>query len=88
MPADKEHPFGHARIEYLSSICLALFITLVAGQIIYKSYEALNLGINIPQKNIASIIILIISIFLKLILIIIYNRAGEIKSAGFTDKCD
>lgn len=83
LPADKEHPFGHARIEYLSSICLALFITLVAGQIIYKSYEALKLGINIPQKNIASIIILIISIFLKLILIIIYNRAGEkIKSAS------
>ena len=25
-PADREHPFGHARVEYIASIIIAMFI--------------------------------------------------------------
>ncbi len=32
-PADKEHPFGHARIEYIASMAVALLILLLGGEL-------------------------------------------------------
>ena len=36
-PADKEHPFGHARFEYIASSVIAIGMLIVAVQLGYQS---------------------------------------------------
>jgi cation diffusion facilitator family transporter len=38
-PADREHPFGHGRIEYLSALIVAFMVMLVGLQFIKSSFE-------------------------------------------------
>ena len=35
-PADKEHPYGHARIEYVSSMIVSFFILLIGWELLSK----------------------------------------------------
>lgn len=39
-PPDKEHPYGHTKIEYLISILEAVFILCAAGSILWKTFQA------------------------------------------------
>ncbi len=38
-PADKDHPFGHGRIEYLSSLLIAFLIGLVGFEFLTSSFD-------------------------------------------------
>ena len=38
-PADKHHPFGHARIEYLSGLIVAFLIMLLGAELVRSSFE-------------------------------------------------
>lgn len=77
-PADKEHPFGHARIEYVSSMIVSFLILLVGfelmtssiGNLIDKSTDSLNVT---PLTY----VILIISIVLKLWLGLFYRTIAK-----------
>lgn len=63
-PADREHPFGHGRIEYLSALIVAFMVMLVGLQFIKSSFERI---IN-PTPVVFELIpfvLLFISIFLK-----------------------
>ena len=44
-PADKDHPFGHARMEYITSMILSFIIMLVGFELFISSGEIL-LGIT------------------------------------------
>lgn len=64
-PADKKHPFGHGRIEYLSSLLVSAIILLVGFEFIKTSF----LRVLSPQPvkfNLISFIIIIIAIPLKI----------------------
>lgn len=64
-PADNEHPYGHGRIEYISSLILAFIIFSVGMQLFKTSFSK----ILSPEKvlyNPLVIIILIISVLVKL----------------------
>ena len=68
-PADKDHPFGHARIEYISGFIVSLLVALVGVELIMSSFEKLFLweeAINDPKTIIITIIVLIFSILAKL----------------------
>ena len=60
-PADKEHPYGHERIEYVLSLIVALVIFLVAFETLKESFdkilapEALNFSYWVLIALIASI---------------------------------
>src|SRR5437867_2321261 len=43
-PADEQHPYGHGKVESLSSIAEALLILVAAGYIIAHSINKLVLG--------------------------------------------
>ena len=63
-PADREHPFGHGRIEYLSALIVAFMVMLVGIQFIKSSFERI---IN-PSPVIFELVpfvLLFVSIFLK-----------------------
>ncbi len=75
-PADKDHPFGHARVEYLTGLILGNAILLVGVELIKSSFNKI---IN-PGKTIFSIemiVVLIVSILAKLLLSVFYNKFGN-----------
>ncbi len=64
MPADKEHPFGHGRIEYISALIVAFMVMLVGIQFIKSSFQKI---IN-PETvvfELVPFILLLLSILLK-----------------------
>lgn len=75
-PADREHPFGHGRIEYLSALIVAFMVMLVGVQFIKSSFERI---IN-PTPVIFDLIpfiLLFVSIFLKIALSRFNKFVGE-----------
>ncbi len=63
-PADKEHPYGHGRYEYLSSMIVSVFILLVGYQVIVSSGKSL-IHPKIVILTPISIIVMIVSVFVK-----------------------
>ena len=64
-PADKDHPFGHGRIEYLSSLIIAVIIMLVGFSFLKTSFGK----ILHPEKvtfNLITVISLLISVIVKI----------------------
>ena len=75
-PADRDHPFGHARIEYVASMIVSFFVLLVGFELFRESFGK----IFAPQSTNFStlvIIILIISILLKVWLFFFGRRAAK-----------
>lgn len=63
-PADREHPFGHGRIEYLSALIVAFMVMLVGLQFIKSSFERMVNPTPVVFELIP-FILLFISIFFK-----------------------
>ena len=65
-PADKEHPFGHQRIEYITGLIVSIIVVALA---IILGYQSVDKIINpvVTEYSIVSIIILSIAILLKII---------------------
>lgn len=77
-PADRDHPFGHARMEYISSMIVSFIILLVGFELLIDSGELLidpskrtPLDLSIP-----ALVILIVSIAIKLWLGIFFRTVG------------
>ncbi len=62
---DKEHPFGHGRIEYISSLIVS-FIIITMGFELVKSSVAKIITPEAPRFNLVMILILAASVFIKL----------------------
>ena len=78
-PADRDHPFGHARIEYIASMVISFLILLVGFETISNSLSVL-VGISAANSvsfSTAMLVILGASILLKLWLAYFYNRIGK-----------
>lgn len=75
-PADKEHPFGHGRIEYIGSLAVGFIILLAAWELLKTSAERIINPISI-EFSYVSIILLILSIFIKLWMYFFDNYIGN-----------
>lgn len=75
-PADKEHPFGYGRIEYLSGLIVSFMVLLVGFEFIKSSYARI---INpTPVKfEIIPFALLILSVFTKVWLSRFNNYMGK-----------
>lgn len=62
-PADQEHPFGHGRIEYLTSSVIGI---IVLGIGLVLIFSVMQKGIEIPSKIV--IIVSVFTIFIKYLL--------------------
>ncbi len=63
-PADKDHPFGHGRMEYVSGLVVSLLI-LMMGVELFKSSVEKVLHPEIISEQWISYMILVVSIFVK-----------------------
>lgn len=64
-PADKEHPFGHQRIEYIAGLIISFVIIALALILGYSSIIKL-INKEVSEYNLVSIIILSVAIIIKL----------------------
>jgi cation diffusion facilitator family transporter len=66
-PADKEHPFGHGRMEYLSSLIVAMVIIVIGYEFIKVSFEKI-LHPSAVVFNLVSLCLVIAAIPFKMLL--------------------
>ena len=82
-PADRDHPFGHARIEYIASMIVSFLILFVGGDFLIDSlkkiFDSTETQIEI---NAISISILSISILIKLGLSVYQRFMGKKINSG------
>lgn len=71
-PADKEHPYGHARIEYIAALIAAFLIMLVAVELLSESVQKIIDGSK-SEFSVLSVIVLSVSIAAKAFMGL-YNR--------------
>ena len=64
-PADREHPYGHHRMEYLSGLCVAAMILLVGAELVKTSASRI-LHPEPVEFSPALVLVLAGSILLKL----------------------
>jgi len=88
-PADKKHPYGHGRLEYLTSIGIGLIIGIVG---IYVIYNSVNRKVVIPEIFI--LYVLVFDIIVKFLLSRYIIRKGKeyknniLISSGHESKMD
>ena len=78
-PADRDHPFGHARIEYIASMIVS-FLILIVGFEMFSDAVSVIFGFSeseAPSFSISSLIILGVSVLVKLFLSFYYKRIGK-----------
>ncbi len=75
-PADKDHPYGHGRVEYISALGVSFFVLLMGIELFKSSVDKI---INpVPVRfNWVAFIILLVSIFMKLWLGFFNKKLGE-----------
>ena len=76
-PGDKEHPFGHERVEYIASMIVSFFIIVVAVEIFKSSLEKV-ISSGIADYDVLSVVILGLAIVLKFVQSHVNRSIGKI----------
>ena len=83
-PADEEHPYGHARMEYLSGLAVAAMIILIGTELVKSSFQKI-LHPEAVEFSALTAIVLTVSILLKLWMALFNRKLGrKISSAALT----
>lgn len=73
-PADREHPYGHARIEYVASMIVSFLILYVGLELLTESLGKIFSPEDKTEFSVISVVVLSVSIAVKLLLGL-FNRA-------------
>ena len=75
-PADKEHPFGHARYEYVSGLVVA-FLVLAIGVLLAKSSVEKMITPEVVSVTTLTYVVLALSIGIKVFLALLNRNFGK-----------
>ena len=67
-PADKEHPFGHERMEYVASTVVGIIVIILACEFAINSIQKIISNFNqptLPDFDVIIIVILTVSVVIK-----------------------
>jgi cation diffusion facilitator family transporter len=73
---DKEHPYGHGRIEYLTSLFIGIIIVLAGIGAIIESISSIIRG-DEPSFDIVWVILIAIAVIVKIFLGLYYRYMGK-----------
>ena len=78
-PADRDHPFGHARIEYIASMVVSFLILLVGSELFIDSVKKLfsSEANEMGEIGVFTFAVLAASIILKFLLSAFYRSVGK-----------
>ena len=75
-PPDKEHPFGHARYEYITGLVVAFIVLIIGGTLLKSSIERI-ITPELIDASVWTAAVLVVSIFLKTIQGMLYTDFGK-----------
>ncbi len=75
-PADKDHPYGHARYEYISCL-LVSFVILILGLSFFKTSILKILNPQSIKSSFVSIIVLLLAISVKFWMSLFFKKIGK-----------
>lgn len=75
-PADKEHPFGHERMEYISSMIVAFVILLIAFELVKESVAKIITPENL-EFSVVVLLALGLSIVVKCFMFLYYRAVAK-----------
>jgi len=75
-PADREHPYGHARMEYLCSLFISIIVTVLGLELLLTSAESL-FSDKSAEFTLLSVIIMLAAIAAKVGLAVYYLAAAK-----------
>ncbi len=75
-PADRDHPFGHARIEYVASMVVSFIVMMIGFSLFGESVKKM-LEPSDPTVDIISVAVLAVMLVAKLGLGVYYRGVGE-----------
>ena len=76
-PADRDHPFGHGRMEYMSAFIISVIILIVGIDLFETSAKALLGNSPAPSYSLSAIIILVVSILIKFWMFTFNKKTGS-----------
>lgn len=81
-PADPEHPYGHARVEYISGLVVSALILMMGFELVKSSVSRIFQPETLVLET-AAFVILILSVCVKLWMYLFNRRLGKmIKSSA------
>lgn len=80
-PADKEHPFGHGRLEYMSAMVVAVLIMLVGIELFKSSFDKI-LNPEQLRFEIFSVVALSASVIIKFWMFLFNRKIGKKINSG------
>lgn len=79
-PADEDHPYGHQRIEYITSFIISMVVIVVSVQLMITSINKVVTK-EVAEYNYITLIVLVVSVIIKFYLSIFNSKiAKEINS--------
>lgn len=75
-PADREHPYGHARIEYVASMIVSFLVLLIGVELLKESFDKI-LHPQPPERSWITVGVLIFSILIKLWIAYFNRKIGK-----------
>ena len=82
-PADREHPFGHARIEYVASLLVAVIIIIVGWTLFTDSFGTLipilqgEVSAEVQKVEWLTCVVLGVSVLVKLWMFLFNRKVGN-----------
>lgn len=76
-PADREHPYGHARIEYVASMIVSFIVMIIGFELLKESIGKITSPDASTEFSVISVIVLSASILVKLFLGLFNRSIGK-----------
>lgn len=76
-PADRDHPFGHARIEYVTSMIVSFLVLHIGLDLLTDSWNRIRTPGEGSEFKLVTVIVLVVAIAAKLWLAIFNHTLGK-----------
>ena len=75
-PADRNHPFGHGRAEYISALIIAVIILYAGVTSLVESVKKI-IEKDVPEYSVATLVIVAAAVFVKIALGLFVKSTGK-----------
>lgn len=76
-PADKDHPYGHARMEYLCSLFISVIVMFLGFEMLTSSIDKIVNKQTTEKFSLVAIIVIASTILVKALVAVFYSKLGK-----------
>ena len=76
-PADKDHPYGHARMEYLCSLFISVLVMFLGVEMLTSSIDKIINKQETEKFSLVAIIVIASTIAVKALVAVFYSKLGK-----------